>query len=97
MTPRNRRKELLEEQFVSSLSILAAAGGEETPLWTVVPFALLLLSIAILPLAAPHWWHRNRNKGLLAAAFGLPVALYLFWKDPAALATRGWNTRRSSA
>jgi Na+/H+ antiporter NhaD/arsenite permease-like protein len=45
------------------------------PLWSVAPFVGLLLSIAVLPLAAPHWWHRNRNKALLSAGFGIPVAI----------------------
>jgi Na+/H+ antiporter NhaD/arsenite permease-like protein len=49
----------------------------ELPVWTVLPFAGLLLCIAILPLVAHHFWESNRNKGLVAALFALPVALYL--------------------
>jgi Na+/H+ antiporter NhaD/arsenite permease-like protein len=49
----------------------------ELPVWTVLPFVGLLLSIAILPLVAPHFWESNRSKGLVAAALALPVALYL--------------------
>jgi Na+/H+ antiporter NhaD/arsenite permease-like protein len=49
----------------------------DLPLWTVLPFAGLLLSIAILPLFAPHFWESNRNKGVVAALFAVPVALYL--------------------
>lgn len=37
----------------------------------------MLLSIAVVPLAAPHWWESNRNKGLVAALFGVPTVLYL--------------------
>src|SRR5262245_19776642 len=47
------------------------------PLWTVAPFAALLLLIAFLPLAAPRFWHSNRNKLLVSLAAGLPVAIYL--------------------
>jgi Na+/H+ antiporter NhaD/arsenite permease-like protein len=47
------------------------------PTWTVLPFALLLLAIAILPLAAPQLWERNRNKGIVALLLALPVAVYL--------------------
>ncbi len=43
----------------------------------VLPFAGLLLSIAILPLAAEHWFEKNRNRAIVAAAFGLPVVIYL--------------------
>ena len=44
---------------------------------SVVPFAALLLCIAVLPLVAGHWWEKNRNKGIVAFALGLPVAAYL--------------------
>jgi Na+/H+ antiporter NhaD/arsenite permease-like protein len=49
----------------------------ELPVWTVLPFAGLLLSIAVLPLLTPHYWESNRNKGVVAALFALPLALYL--------------------
>ncbi len=59
---------------------LAAAGhgqsiGQLLPLWGVVPFGLMLLCIAVLPLVAAHWWEHNRNKALLSAALGTPVAV----------------------
>jgi Na+/H+ antiporter NhaD/arsenite permease-like protein len=43
----------------------------------VLPFAGLLLAIAVLPLVAHHFWESNRNKGLVAALFAAPVAAYL--------------------
>jgi Na+/H+ antiporter NhaD/arsenite permease-like protein len=47
------------------------------PLWTVAPFILMLLAIAVCPLAMPHWWESNRNKFMLAAVLGAPIfALY---------------------
>ena len=51
----------------------------DLPWWSVVPFVALLLAIAILPLAASHWWHKNRNQAIVAALFALPVAAYLGW------------------
>jgi Na+/H+ antiporter NhaD/arsenite permease-like protein len=42
----------------------------------------LLLAIAIAPLVAPHWWHSNRNKALVAALVSLPVVLYLGVGEP---------------
>lgn len=47
------------------------------PWWSGVPFALLLLTIAVLPLVAGHFWESNRNKALIAAVLSAPVALYL--------------------
>jgi Na+/H+ antiporter NhaD/arsenite permease-like protein len=43
----------------------------------IVPFGLILLAIALLPLVVPHWWEYNSNKALVALILGLPVAGYL--------------------
>jgi Na+/H+ antiporter NhaD/arsenite permease-like protein len=51
--------------------------GELLPGWSVAPFALLLLAIAVLPLALPHFWESNRNKALVAAALGLPMLVWM--------------------
>jgi Na+/H+ antiporter NhaD/arsenite permease-like protein len=51
--------------------------GRRLPVWTVLPFVGLLLSIAILPLVVPHWWEHNVNRLIVAAGFSLPVAVYL--------------------
>ncbi len=57
--------------------------GKLLPVWSAVPFVVLLLSIALLPLTAPHFWEKNRNKALVSALFGTPVALYLAtWVSP---------------
>ena len=47
------------------------------PWWSALPFAGMLLSIAVVPLAAEHFWELNRNKGIVAALFAVPTALYL--------------------
>ncbi len=41
----------------------------------------MLLSIALLPLITPHWWHSNRNKALVALLFGAPIALWFVLRD----------------
>jgi Na+/H+ antiporter NhaD/arsenite permease-like protein len=51
--------------------------GAELPLWTILPFVGLLLSIALLPLFATHFWEHNRNRALVSAALALPVIVYL--------------------
>jgi len=55
----------------------AASLGSALPLWTLVPFAGMLLSIALLPLVTPHFWEHNRNRALISALFSVPVLLYL--------------------
>jgi Na+/H+ antiporter NhaD/arsenite permease-like protein len=51
--------------------------GAELPVWTILPFAAMLLSIALLPLFAPHFWESNGRKGLVSAIVSLPVVVYL--------------------
>jgi Na+/H+ antiporter NhaD/arsenite permease-like protein len=57
--------------------------GASLPLCWVLPFAGLLLGIAILPLAAPRWWEKHHNKALVSLGFGLPVAVLTGLRDPA--------------
>jgi Na+/H+ antiporter NhaD/arsenite permease-like protein len=51
-----------------------AAHAAVPPLWAVLPFAVYLAALAIVPLVRPHLWESNRNKLAMAAAFGIPVA-----------------------
>ncbi len=58
-------------------------GGSITPppIWTVIPFALLLGAIAVLPLLpwTEHWWEDNKSRLLVAAILGvLTLAYYMF-------------------
>ncbi len=63
--------------------------GERLPAWSVAPFALMLLAIAVLPLAAPRFWERNRNKALVSALLGAPVAIWVAALEPAAVVHAG--------
>src|SRR2546427_3754393 len=51
--------------------------GVELPLVTALTLVALLLVIAIAPLAAPAWWHQNRNKALVALLVSAPILVYL--------------------
>ena len=51
--------------------------GAELPLVTALPFVALLLVIALAPLAAPAWWHQNRNKALVVVLVSAPILVYL--------------------
>jgi Na+/H+ antiporter NhaD/arsenite permease-like protein len=59
--------------------------GSALPLYTVLPFVAMLLAIALCPLWTPHWWEPNRNKLLVGAVLGLPVAALYLARDPHAL------------
>jgi len=51
------------------------------PPLAVVPFILLLAGIAVLPLAAPHFWERRRNQAVFSTVLAAPVALWLVLTD----------------
>ena len=55
------------------------------PLYGVLPFAAMLLAIAVCPLWVPHWWESNWNKLIAAAVLGLPVLAIYGVRHPAAL------------
>lgn len=49
------------------------------PVWTLIPFVLMLLGIAIFPLipALEHLWEKPRNQLIYALVLGVPVAIGL--------------------
>jgi Na+/H+ antiporter NhaD/arsenite permease-like protein len=68
-----------------ALPALAAAtgsAGADLPLWSVAPFALMLLGIAALPLLAPRLWERHAFKAALSAVLGVPVAIWMATFQP---------------
>ncbi|MBI3408814.1 MAG: sodium:proton antiporter [Planctomycetes bacterium] len=53
------------------------AAALDLPVWSIAPFALLLLAIAILPLFAEDWWHKNFNKAIVTLQLVLPTVVFL--------------------
>ncbi|MGB4549456.1 MAG: sodium:proton antiporter [Syntrophales bacterium] len=53
--------------------------GTVLPLWSIIPFAGILLSIALCPLLAPAFWHHHYGKvsAFWAVAFAVP-AVYVY-------------------
>jgi Na+/H+ antiporter NhaD/arsenite permease-like protein len=51
--------------------------GEILPLWSCIPFAFMLLSIALFPLAAPEFWHHHFAKvsAFWALLLGVPFLI----------------------
>ncbi len=54
-------------------------------IYAVLPFIALLLTIAVAPLGALHWWESNAHKLLVAAALGAPVLVMYLVRNPRAL------------
>lgn len=49
----------------------------EIPFLLLIPFGLLLVAIAIMPLIFAHFWESNRNKLIVALVCSLPVLVFL--------------------
>jgi Na+/H+ antiporter NhaD/arsenite permease-like protein len=66
--------------FLAAPGVSLAAGtqgdlGATLPAWSAIPFAGILLSIALFPLLAPHFWHHHYPK---VAAFWALILLFPF-------------------
>lgn len=57
--------------------------GEELPLWSVLPFLGILLSIALFPLFTPNFWHHHFPKVSAFWALAFAIPFILFYKSPA--------------
>ncbi len=49
----------------------------EISILSLIPFVLMLLSIAVFPLFWNHFWEKNKNKLYIAVALSIPVIIYL--------------------
>lgn len=56
------------------------------PRWSIIGFVGMLLSIAVIPLIAPHWWEHNKNRTVVTCIWSIPVAAYVIANDWHALA-----------
>ncbi|MFH1283666.1 MAG: sodium:proton antiporter [bacterium] len=54
--------------------------GLTLPLWSVIPFVGILLTIALLPLWKPHWWESNANKSWVSFLWAAPVFIFFVLK-----------------
>ncbi len=76
----------------SAVAGQAAHGAHEHPpsIWSIIPFAAVLMCIAILPLSerTRHWWESNMNRLLVSLICGTATLLYyLFAYDLAKVVT----------
>jgi len=78
--------------FLGNLPLAMASGGHgggadpqtalglQLPYVSVLPFVVILLAIALIPLVKGHWWESNLNKGVVALLCSLPILAYLLTK-----------------
>jgi len=57
--------------------------GSLLPLWSVIPFVGILLSIALFPLFAPRWWHHRFPQVSLFWALALAVPFLWVYRGEA--------------
>lgn len=57
--------------------------GESLPLWSIIPFVGILLSIALLPLLTPRFWHHHFGKVAIfwSLLFALPFGFAYGWRE----------------
>lgn len=68
---------LVPDRIWTPLLGTPAYWGTNLPLWTLLPFGALLASIAIGPLAFPHYWEKNKSKFTFSGVLSLPIACFL--------------------
>lgn len=75
----NKKKALLLASLLGFLPATAFASlpGPELSLCWAIPFAGILLSIALCPLFVPHFWHKNYGKVALLWALLCAVPLFM--------------------
>jgi len=53
--------------------------GSLLPLWSALPFAGILFSIAFIPLFAPHFWEHHFSESFGILGFGFRRAVFIFF------------------
>ena len=49
------------------------------PIISLLPFLLMLLTIAVFPLFWNHFWEKNSNKLIIAIVLSIPIIIYLLF------------------
>ena len=70
--------------LLPSLASAASLNGAELAITWAIPFAGILLSIALVPLIAPNLWHHHYGK--IAVAWGLSCVIPIFMAFPTEVA-----------
>lgn len=58
---------------------LLSAAQPSVPAWLLIPFVLMLLTIALAPVLFTKFWEENKNKLIVALAIGIPTACVLIY------------------
>ena len=53
----------------------------DLPLWSLVPFIVMLMMVAVAPLMMEKTWEKNSTKLIVSLVLGVPVAVFLINQD----------------
>lgn len=53
----------------------------DLPLWSLVPFVVMLMMVAVAPLLMEKTWEKNSTKLIVSLVLGVPVAVFLINQD----------------
>jgi len=69
--------------LLAPVAALASEGAASynVPIYAILPFVLLLLCIAIMPLKFPHFWESNAKKGIVVAVVSAPILVFYVMND----------------
>jgi Na+/H+ antiporter NhaD/arsenite permease-like protein len=67
------------------MTLASAAAHGAIPVWLIAPFAVLLLAIALGPLAFPHFWHRRYAVVAVGLAAGSAACQLAILRQPGPL------------
>ena len=65
--------------FTTFITLFQMEHSYSLPLYSLVPFMLMLGAIAALPLFANHFWESNRNKLIVSLLLAIPTSIYLLF------------------
>jgi len=78
---------VLNVLFITVAHASSEGNSKDLPHYAVVPFVLLLLTIALAPLTISRWWSLNKNKLSISLVLALPVLVYYLKSSPVSLWT----------
>jgi Na+/H+ antiporter NhaD/arsenite permease-like protein len=53
----------------------------DPPTWSVIPFVLMLLCIAVIPLVNHHWWENDKHRLGISLLLGIPTLVFVYFDD----------------
>ena len=71
---------LIFNALFMNVAVASGGGDVHVPIYAVIPFVLILLCIAVLPLINGHWWHSNYPK--VALFFAITMGIYDYTVSP---------------